>query len=297
MNLQIRKLALGALISSLAFGQEYPPVSIKPGEILYRAFGTVPDDFSTLTMAPFRNHRGTGLVTGSLLFLVATDRYSTRAFQQHVEPNVHYKIAPLWRAPSSGVVFGVDTWLVAGIPVWYLGSLVGESSQGQTAAVLAAKAAVYSWFIGNVVLKTAFARVRPSNDLASGQPEVGRTDDPWKWGEFHKPYLGSRPDQPTSFPSFHFTIFLAVAQVFHEEYGNSWIPYAFAAVGLGSDIRGHMHWVSDMTGGTLLGMGIGHTVVKTFHGTLPEKIGKVTYSIKPWIDFQGQSGLTVAIAW
>ena len=207
-----------------------------------------------------------------------------------------YQIHGLWTS-FAGISFGADTWLVASLPAWYLGSLAVDSSQGQTAAVLGVKAGAYAYLVGHVTLKTVFARKRPIDDLAGGEPQPGRTDDPWSWGHFHPPYLAERPQEPTAFPSSHFAIYFAVARVFHEVYDTPWIPYGLALAGLGSQIRNHAHWVSDMTAGTLLGLGIGHTVVQNFRGAAPRKAGKVAWSLQPWTDLQGQARLALTMAW
>ncbi len=296
MAAAIARCTCALLVAGLLPAQDRPLDDLSPKEILSLAFKTVPEDFTSMATAPFRYPQETGLIAGGLLVLVAADRPLTKAWQQHVEPHVNYQIKGLWKS-SGGISFGVDTWLVASLPAWYLGSLTFDSSLGQTAAVLGVKAAAYTYLIDHVVLKTVFARERPLNDLASGASDPGHTDNPWSWGHFHQPYFGERPYEPTAFPSSHFAIYFAVARVFHEVYDTPWIPYGVAMVGLGSQIRGHMHWVSDMTAGTLLGLGIGHTVVQNFRGAASKKIGKVAYSIQPWTDLQGQAGLALTLAW
>ena len=292
----IARCLCALLVASLLPAQEPRLDDLRPKEILSLAFRTIPDDFTAMATAPFNHPQESALIAGGLLVLVAADVPLTKAWQQHVEPQVNYKIDGLWKS-FAGISFGADTWLVASLPAWYLGSLTFDSSRGQTAAVLGVKAAAYTYLIDHVVLKTVFARERPLNDLASGASDPGHTDNPWSWGHFHQPYFGERPYEPTAFPSSHFAIYFAVARVFHEVYGNPWVPYGLAAIGLGSQIRGHMHWVSDMTAGTLLGLGIGHTVVQNFLGAAPPKVGKVAYSIQPWTDLQGQAGLALTLAW
>jgi hypothetical protein len=61
-------------------------------------------------------------------------------------------------------------------------------------------------------------------------------------------------------PSFHFTMFFAVATVYSEAHGGALWPYGVAALGLASNVRGHHHWVSDMAAGALVGTAIGRVV-------------------------------------
>jgi membrane-associated phospholipid phosphatase len=61
-------------------------------------------------------------------------------------------------------------------------------------------------------------------------------------------------------PSYHFTLFFAVAGVYSQAYGHAWWPYGLAALGLASNVRGHHHWVSDMTAGALVGTAISQVV-------------------------------------
>ena len=284
------------LVASQLPAQDPRLDDLRPGQILSLAFRTIPDDFTTMATAPFNHPQESALIAGGLLVLVAADVPLTKAWQQHVEPQVNYKIDGLWKS-FAGISFGADTWLVASLPAWYLGSLTFDSSQGQTAAVLGAKAAVYSLLISQVTLKTLFGRERPLSDLAGGQAVTGYTDNPWSWGHLHQPHLAENSVDPSAFPSFHFTIYFAVARVFSEVYDTPWVPYGLAVAALGSSIQGHRHWVSDMTAGTLLGLGIGHTVVQTFRRAAPEKIGKMAYSIQPWTDLQGQAGLALTLVW
>jgi membrane-associated phospholipid phosphatase len=291
----IARCTCALLVAGLLPAQDRPLDDLSPKEILSLAFKTVPEDFTSMATAPFRYPQESALIAGGLLVLVAADQPLTKAWQQHVVPNVNYRIAPLWK--SSGGISGTDTWLVATLPVWYLGSLTLGSSQGQTAAVLGVKAATYSVLISQVTLKTLFGRERPLSDLAGGQPVPGYTDNPWSWGHFQRPHLAENSVDPSAFPSFHFTIYFAVARVFHEVYDTPWVPYGLALAGLGSSIQGHRHWVSDMTAGTLLGLGIGHTVVQNFRGAAPTKAGKVAWSLQPWADLQGQAGLALGMVW
>lgn len=288
-------LFAAALTAATLHGQTPGLDGLPPGEVLRAAVRAVPADFTALASAPFQDGKATAFAAGGLLVLVAADRPLTRAWQNQVETRLDLPASGLWSS-KSGVIRGADSWLVAAVPAWYLGALVADSSRGQTAAVLGAKAAAYAYLVSHVTLKTVFARERPWSDLDGGSAEPGTTDSPWRWGRFHRPYLNAET-AGTAFPSFHFTLYAAVARVFHEVYGNAWLPYLAAGAGLAADLKGHRHWVSDMAAGTLLGLGIGHVVVQGFRGAAPRKVAGVALAVQPWTDLQGQSGLALRLAW
>lgn len=270
-----------------------PFQGMKAGEILARTFTTVPDDLYGMLRAPVDHPGGTALVAGSLLTLVATDKTTTRAYQR-LEPKGMPK--GLWDTSVRGS--GPDTYLMALIPTTYFGSLAVGSGRGQVASLLSAKAVVYSILISQITLKSLTGRRRPNEDLNSGAPAVRPfTDDPWDWGHAHEPRFNPKSDA-TSFPSFHATMWASVAQVVHEVYDIPWVfPYAVALLGFSTGGR-HNHWVSDIVAGSLLGMGIGHVVVREFKGRgKAVKIAGVSGSLFPFIDPQGDSGLALRLTW
>lgn len=270
-----------------------PFQGMKAGEILGRTFTTVPDDLFGMLKAPVDHPGGAALVTGSLLALVATDKTTTRAYQR-LEPKGMPK--GLWDTSVRGS--GPDTYLMALIPTTYLGSLAVGSGRGQVASLLSAKAVIYSVLISQITLKSLTGRRRPNEDLNSGATAVRPfTDDPWDWGHAHEPRFNPKSDA-TSFPSFHATMWASVAQVVHEVYDIHWaFPYAVALLGFSTGGR-HNHWVSDIVAGSLLGIGIGHVVVREFRGRgKAVKIGGVSGSLFPFIDPQGDSGLALRLTW
>ena len=270
-----------------------PFEGLRAGEILQRTFATVPDDLYGMLRAPFDHPGGTALVTGGLLALVATDKPMTRAYQR-LEPTGKPK--GLWDTSVRGT--GPDTYLVALIPTTYLGSLAAGSSRGQVASLLSAKALVYSILVSQITLKSLTGRRRPNDDLNSGKAAtLPFTDDPWDWGHAHRPYFNPNSDG-TAFPSFHATLWASVAQVVHEVYDIPWVlPYGVALLGFSVGQK-HNHWFSDIVAGSLVGMGIGHVVVREFkgHGKVL-KIGGLSGSLVPFIDPQGESGLALRLTW
>ena len=271
------------------------PVHLRPGEVLSGAFLSIPGDLVTLTTAPFQDAKADAVVLGSLLALVATDGPSTKFLQTHLENRLTYH----WSGPSLGFTHlgGADGYLVAFIPAYYLGSLTADHSDGQIAAVLSVKASAYAVLYAQLLGKSLTGRNRPNPDLASGQPaEAPFTNNPWDWGHLHQPYFGGKA-AGTAFPSFHYTLYFAVASVFHHVYDSPWLPYGVAAVALGADLKGHRHWVSDCVAGAALGIGIGQVTVRNFYRT-PLPAGRaLTLSLQPALGLDGGYGLALKADW
>jgi membrane-associated phospholipid phosphatase len=116
-----------------------------------------------------------------------------------------------------------------------------------------------------LLLKSMTRRKRPLASISNGTPDGTFTNNPYDFGNSRRPTFSSSPLN-RSFPSFHFTAWFAVAKVYQEAYDNYWLSYSVLAVGLASNIRGHHHWVSDMTAGALIGTGIGWSVSKDQFG-------------------------------
>jgi hypothetical protein len=263
--------------------------------VLYRAVVTIPDDLLALTTAPFQDAKADAIVFGSLLVLVATDQPSTKFLQTHIAPKLTYT----WSGPNLGStrIGGADGYLVAFIPVYYLGSLATDHSQGQIAALLSIKAGAYAYLYAQLLGKSLTGRTRPNPDLASGQSaEPPYTNDPWDWGHFHRPSFGW-DSNGTAFPSFHYTLYFAVASVFHHVYENPWIPYGLATVALGANFSGHHHWVSDSVAGAALGIGIGHVTVGEFFKTSVSSKQALTISLQPAMGMDGGYGMALKAAW
>lgn len=270
-----------------------PYEGMRAGEILGRTFTTIPGDLLAMVRSPFDHPIGTAVVGGSLLALVAVDKQTTKAWQR-LEPTG----APrgLWDTSVRGT--GADTYMLALIPVNYLGSLAAGSERGQVASLLSFKAAAYSVLVAQIGLKSLTGRRRPNEDLSSGQPALRPfTDDPWDWGHSHEPHFNPKSDA-TSFPSFHATLWSSVAEVVRQVYDLPWVvPYGVAAVCFTTAGK-HNHWVSDIVAGSLLGMGIGRVVVREFRGKgAAFRSGGLTGSVYPFVDPQGGSGLALRLAW
>jgi hypothetical protein len=283
---------------ALALGAEPPPpaepgtaAEPAPGAILSRALRTVPDDLVALTTAPFQDARTDGVVLGSLLALVAVDRPATRFLQAHVEPRLTYQ----WAGPFGA--HGTDGYLALAVPAYYLGALALGDSKGQAAALLSVKAGAYAFLYAHLLGKSLTGRNRPNPDLPGGGPAPAPfTNDPWDWGHLHRPHPEAEPSG-TAFPSYHYTLFFAVASVFHHVYDTPWIPYGAAAVVLGANFKGHRHWVSDCVAGAALGIGIGQVAVGRFNNAGRPGGRGLALSLLPVLDADGGCGLALRAAW
>ena len=129
---------------------------------------------------------------------------------------------------------------------------------------MAGKAMTYSYLFAHLIGKTLTGRMRPYSDLSTCSGDPGPyTCDPLDFGHWHAPSF-DQAQFGTSMPSFHFTMYFSVAQVYARSYDNYWLPYVVAAGMLGSNITGHRHWVSDMVAGGLLGTFIGNRVYDSY---------------------------------
>lgn len=263
-------------------GQPGMTVEMTPKEILKRNFSTIGNDVTTMTMWPYRHPQAMLRNAGALAVLVATDRESTEFLQNEIEPLFNYHVSDLGIADFGSAT---DSWVLAMLPAWYVGSLGAKHPKGQVAATLGIKAATYSYVYAHLLGKALTGRTRPTPDLGAPTARDGYTKDPYDWGNLHAPYFGIRTEA-TSFPSFHYTLYFSVARVYERVYGNSWIPYTVAAAMIGADMKGHHHWVSDCVAGAVIGHGIGTAVVDSFFG-LTEPTGEVPKSFNLYPQFSG----------
>lgn len=229
------------------------------------ALRTVDDDVKALLQAPLRNKRRTGLVLAGIGALVLLDEPLTRTYQNTVEKAFDGFALPELPWEESLRTLGLaseDVWMLSGMAASYgYGVLTGDE-RAQRAAILSGKALTYSFVTSQLVLKSLIARKRPCADLDVPECDDGTfTDNPLDFGNYHG--ISVEPDgYGTAMPSYHFTQYFAVARVYSDIYGGSWLPYGLAGLLAVSNIRGHRHWVSDMAAGTALGLGIGEIVVR-----------------------------------
>ena len=125
-------------------------------------------------------------------------------------------------------------------------------------AIAAGKAAAYSVLVSQLVLKTLTGRSRPNPKLGEPLPQGSPySNSPYDFGRTPRPSVEAT-SKGTALPSFHFTLYFAVARTYAVAYENTWIPYGLAATALLSESKGHNHWVSDMVAGATIGTVIGN---------------------------------------
>ena len=237
--------------------QEMPHPS--RGEILGNAVSNVPSDLKIILRYPVDHPdklKKFALIVGSLVLL---DKPITKFYQNHIETPLSGFKLPASPIKETTVNDGANGWLLVGVGGSYLGGLLFDDAKSQQAAVMSVKAMAYSVLISQLLLKSITGRKRPISWATNGKPDGTYTNNPYDFGHIHWPRPGA--DQyATAMPSFHFTMFFAVAKVYQKTYDNYLVPYSLATIGLASNIRGHKHWVSDMVAGALIGTAIGDVV-------------------------------------
>ena len=232
----------------------------KAANIFAGSLFDIPKDVKDITLYPFDNRKTTGLFLLGISGLVAVDKPVTTYYQDHVEKAFQgYRLATPAVMRNSGF-YGSDAYLLLGLAGTYLGGVSFNDEHSQHAALLATKAMGYSFVYSQLILKSLTGRKRPVPDLSKAAGDSGPyTTDPYSFGHFHAPAF-TDAQFGTSMPSFHVTMYFAVARVFQQEYDNYAVPYSLAAVAFAANIRSHHHWVSDMVAGSLIGTMIGSQV-------------------------------------
>ena len=246
------------------------------GQILKRALWDTPrDDAVGLITRPFQD-RGTALRGGGLLLgLIATDGWTTRQFQEHLEPwgeDIRSRIefpslyGDLWFAG------GIDGYAYTAVAGMYAAGVFTQNVKLQEAGILTAKAILESYVLSHLVLKTAFGRHRPNQPLKGGELVEPLTRDPWDFFNWHRVYFDSNADG-TAFPSWHAALYFSIARVMRLQFDNVWIPYTLSMFPLLYEIDGHRHWVSDLVVGAAIGTFVGTVVFHNYHGTTDREGG------------------------
>jgi len=239
---------------------EGPPAPRSRPEVVVEAVRSVPMELADIALYPLNHPRA--FLTGAALVggLILVDKPVTKGYQDHVETPLsgfHLPDAP--RAVTRLGPAGADAWLALGVGATSLGGLAFDDPRLEAAGLGSLRAATYSVLVTQVVLKSLSGRMRPLPSLSAGVPDATYTDNPYDFFNHRVPT--ARSDAVgSSFPSFHFTLYFAIARVYARTYDNNLWPYALATVGLASNIRSHHHWVSDMVGGALVGTAIGDSI-------------------------------------
>jgi len=239
-----------------------------PADLIVNSIKLVPDDLTHIATYPL-DHPHESLI-GALTVggLILFDKPITQFYQDKIESKIKgfdMNAAPIVSNLKLGSLSeGADSWVLFTAGATYLGGLVGYDLRAQETGIAATKAIVYSTLVSQLILKTITARNRPIDSLSTGRStDSSFTSNPYDFGNFHGPVISGA--YGTSMPSYHFTMYFAVATVYYKAYDSAIIPYSLAAAGLISSIQDEHHWVSDMVAGALVGIIIGNVVWDNTH--------------------------------
>ncbi len=260
----------------VADGYVGPPGRLR---IVEAQVGSVPSDLKALLRFPVEHWSETRMGLLAVGGLILLDKPLTTAWQDHVQTTLDGFRLPRSPLNALGVHnIGVeDGWLLTGIGATYLVGVFTDDPKAQETGILAVKAAAYSVLVSQLVLKSLIGRGRPVDSLSTQVSGGGMTTNPFDFGHVHAPHLGSGGTS-SALPSYHCTLFFSVATVYSRAHDDALWPYGLAAIGLASNIRGHHHWVSDMTAGALIGTAIGRVVTRNHVD------GQGKWAVSPYVD-------------
>lgn len=235
----------------------------KAGRVFVDSMSGIGDEVTGIFTYPVRDPLTFGAYALGVGALTLVDRPLTAFYQDHVVPAVggfdlpKPQWVPGWMS--------VDQFYVgAAVAGTYAYGLAANDERSQVAALLTTKAIAYSYLTSHVLLKAGFGRLRPVPNLSTHTGDAGDySTSPFDWFvgngiNFNSVTYG------TAMPSFHFTMYFAMARVYSGVYDNYLIPYAAAAALALNSAEGHNHWASDMVAGALIGTGIGNLVLNNY---------------------------------
>ncbi|MGH1367117.1 MAG: phosphatase PAP2 family protein [Maritimibacter sp.] len=232
-------------------------------------FNDIVGEIAEIGTFPFREpvlFAGAAIGVG---LLMSQDERLTTWYQDDLEPAFKGFDLPSIYQPLNSTFSIEDQYLLLGIAGTYGYGVLAKDERAQIAATLSIKAMAYSVLTTQLFLKPAFGRVRPVPNLstfAGSEADAngnGFTTNPYLFGQTTGIHIG-QVRWGTSFPSYHFTEFFAVARVYSGVYDNSWVPYVAAGLLTFSNMRAHNHWFSDMAAGALVGTVIGQVVLNGY---------------------------------
>ena len=236
---------------------------------------TIDDDAKAIINRPLKNPNLTA--NGVKLFaMIVTDYQTTKFFQEQIEPLDKY-ITPYLSFPAilnqngflRKATGGPDGYIYFGFTAMYGVGLMSGNEQLQEASILTTKAVIESYIVSHLILKSVIGRHRPRRPLGevggSGpQSEFPFVDSHLDFFNWHLNTLGSKA-YGTGFPSYHATMYFAVASVTSRVFDNYWIPHAAMTLLWCYNIEGHNHWVSEVVAGAVIGEFIGKVVYENYH--------------------------------
>ena len=237
------------------------------GSVLKTSFNTVPSDFVYLGKEFSDDWKKTGYYAAGILGLIATDKITTKAWQDYVEPNIDYRlpsITPNFLIGNKNTwLQGENAYLTYPIIGLYAGSLLANNEKGQYVGVNAFKAIAYSTLITQVALKSIFSRNRPESPLNTTTKGAPFTNNHWDFFNGREETIIFSNPKGTALPSMHVTTYFALAKVLQMEFDNYLVPYGLMTVVFFSNVIGHQHWTSDKVVGALVGTLIGRSIVRS----------------------------------
>ena len=258
--MKFRTIAIAILFASLAtLGQTATAGQDGVAGPIEQSIASVSGELKEIFRYPVDHPTDVAWAGLGLLGLMAADVPLTRFYQNHVaEPFSGFHVSEPPRILPGSIGSGPDGWLVFALASTYAGGLVTQDDRMQRTGLAAGKAAAYSVLVSQLVLKTLTGRSRPNPKLGEPLPQGSPyTNNPYDFGHSPRPSLNST-QAGTALPSFHFTVYFAVARTYSVAYDNAWLPYGLAAIALLSESKGHNHWVSDMVAGATIGTVIGN---------------------------------------
>ena len=265
----MRKILILILLFSYSITTKAQNNSIKKenifktsGKVIKNTVLTIPSDFVFMGKEISNDWKKTGIYLGGIVGLILTDKITTKFVQDHVEPNLTYRLPNISLINESSDLLwltGRNTYMTYPIIGNYLFSFIANKERGQYASMNAFKAIYHSTIITQLGLKTIFGRNRPNRPLSEPAAEP--------WTNNHLDFFNKRDKyllpgfKGSSFPSLHTTAYFAIAKVFQMEYDNYWIPYTFMSAVYLSNFNEHNHWFSDLVVGGIVGTIIGKSIV------------------------------------
>lgn len=243
----------------------------KAERVFVESLSGIGQDLFDIASFPVRDPMTFGAYALGVAALTLVDTPTTTLYQQTILPiGEKFDLPRPFDIPHLTVD---EQYIGLGIAGTYAYGLAANDERAQVAALLSSKAVIYSYLTSHVLLKAAFGRLRPVQDLKDHTGPTGVfTTNPFEFFKGSGVHFDSNP-HGTGMPSFHFTLYFATARVYSGVYDNYLIPYGIAAALALNSAEGHNHWVSDMAAGALIGTGIGNVVLNNYDDRKREKYG------------------------
>jgi len=243
--------------------------------IIRNTIMTIDDDAKAIIQRPWNNPNRTANAI-KLFALVATDYQTTKFFQENIEPldryvNPYLSFPPILNQTPflRSVTRGEDGYLYFGFASMYAAGLLTGNEKLQEAGILTTKAVIESYIVSHLILKSVLGRHRPKRPLgeyggSTRESSFPFVESPYDFFNWHLNILGSKA-YGTGFPSYHATMYYAMASVTSRVFDNYWIPHTVVTLLWCYNMEGHNHWVSEVVAGIVIGEFIGKVVYENYH--------------------------------